>query len=317
MKPNDELALKILRFVSSTLLVVLSVVCANAQSRQTILQCNYMIAGVSPDTQISACNQLLSSKMRLSAQDLAGLHVMLGQGYYRKNDATKALIEFDEALKSKPSRPATTLGLGLRGVVHKSRGELDLALKDFNEALNLDPRNAPTMADRGSAYMEKRDYKRAMTDFDMALQLNPKMALTHLMRSNLYTIEGDDERADSDLKLAISLDPKRREDFIGRSELLRQWVSYLKEIQDYDDYQNWSGSPLDMLRGKVASSGGEPERSSDESCALAAIHWQSAVSIGTPEAYEDHLERFSTCAFAGLARAQLAKQRKNMQSMKP
>ena len=216
MKPNDELALKILRFVSSTLLVVLSVVCANAQSRQTILQCNYMIAGVSPDTQISACNQLLSSKMRLSAQDLAGLHVMLGQGYYRKNDATKALIEFDEALKSKPSRPATTLGLGLRGVVHKSRGELDLALKDFNEALNLDPRNAPTMADRGSAYMEKRDYKRAMTDFDMALQLNPKMALTHLMRSNLYTIEGDDERADSDLKLAISLDPKRREDFIGK-----------------------------------------------------------------------------------------------------
>ena len=37
-------------------------------------------------------------------------------------------------------------------------------------------------------------------------------------------------------------------------------------------------------------------------CAAAADHWRSAEAIGTQAAFEDHLARFPTCAFAGLAR---------------
>jgi hypothetical protein len=41
-------------------------------------------------------------------------------------------------------------------------------------------------------------------------------------------------------------------------------------------------------------------------CGGAEAHWKSAETIGTPAGYEDHLSRFSNCAFAGLARAKLA-----------
>jgi hypothetical protein len=41
-------------------------------------------------------------------------------------------------------------------------------------------------------------------------------------------------------------------------------------------------------------------------CASAEAHWKSADMIGTKAGYEDHLSRFSNCAFAGLARAKLA-----------
>lgn len=41
-------------------------------------------------------------------------------------------------------------------------------------------------------------------------------------------------------------------------------------------------------------------------CAAAEAHWHSTKSIGTQAAYQDHLDRFSTCAFAGLARAKIA-----------
>jgi hypothetical protein len=41
-------------------------------------------------------------------------------------------------------------------------------------------------------------------------------------------------------------------------------------------------------------------------CAEAEAHWRSTESIGTPAAYQDHLDRFPTCAFAGLARAKIA-----------
>jgi hypothetical protein len=43
-----------------------------------------------------------------------------------------------------------------------------------------------------------------------------------------------------------------------------------------------------------------------ESCALAVAHWTSTESIGTREAYQDHLARFPNCTFATLAAARIA-----------
>jgi formylglycine-generating enzyme required for sulfatase activity len=40
-------------------------------------------------------------------------------------------------------------------------------------------------------------------------------------------------------------------------------------------------------------------------CAAAGEHWKSAESIGTLAAFEDHLRRFPTCPFAGLAKARV------------
>jgi Caspase domain len=41
-------------------------------------------------------------------------------------------------------------------------------------------------------------------------------------------------------------------------------------------------------------------------CAGAAEHWKSAETIGTIAAFEDHILRFSTCAFAGLTKSRIA-----------
>jgi uncharacterized caspase-like protein len=40
-------------------------------------------------------------------------------------------------------------------------------------------------------------------------------------------------------------------------------------------------------------------------CASAEAHWKAAEGIGTAAAFEDHLARFSTCNFAGLAQARI------------
>ena len=41
-------------------------------------------------------------------------------------------------------------------------------------------------------------------------------------------------------------------------------------------------------------------------CALAEAHWKAADSIGTVAAFQDHIAKFSRCAFADLARAKIA-----------
>jgi Caspase domain/VHL beta domain len=41
-------------------------------------------------------------------------------------------------------------------------------------------------------------------------------------------------------------------------------------------------------------------------CSSASDHWKSALSIDTPDAYEDHMARYPGCSYAGLARAKVA-----------
>ncbi len=58
------------------------------------------------------------------------------------------------------------------------------------------------------------------------------------------------------------------------------------------------------LNGKLQITVTPPQSLADP-CAAASEHWKSAESIGTAEVYQDHISRFPTCAFAGLAKARL------------
>lgn len=60
------------------------------------------------------------------------------------------------------------------------------------------------------------------------------------------------------------------------------------------------------LKGPVSVTVNMPPRPAQaDPCAAAGDHWKSAESIGTAPAFEDHLARFSTCSFAGLAKARI------------
>src|ERR1700676_676521 len=58
------------------------------------------------------------------------------------------------------------------------------------------------------------------------------------------------------------------------------------------------------LNGKVQITVIGPSAPADP-CATASEHWKSVESIGTIEAYQDHIARFAGCAFAGLAKVRI------------
>ena len=58
------------------------------------------------------------------------------------------------------------------------------------------------------------------------------------------------------------------------------------------------------LRGKINVTI-VPQPPKVDPCTSAGDHWKSAEAIGTRAAFEDHLKLFSSCAFAGLARARI------------
>ncbi|MDR1074069.1 MAG: tetratricopeptide repeat protein, partial [Treponema sp.] len=60
-----------------------------------------------------------------------------------------------------------------RGYAYVEKGDYDIAIADYNQALRLNPNLASAYLNRGFAYVMKGDYTRARADWEKTLQLNP------------------------------------------------------------------------------------------------------------------------------------------------
>ena len=76
--------------------------------------------------------------------------------------------------------------------------EVDLAIEDFDKAIDLHPNYAETYYYRGLAYDTKGDYDFAIEDFTKAIELNPDEAIFYYSRgvARLHLKEWQNARAD-------------------------------------------------------------------------------------------------------------------------
>ena len=121
-------------------------------------------------------------------------------------------------------------------------GKLDRAIKDFDQAITLDPKNAPSYTNRGVAFGVKGDIDRALADYragdqaqpdlrlcvlqsrqralrqgatttariesyNEAVKLNPNDPVVYHNRGNAYANKRDLDRAIADQNQAIKLNP--------------------------------------------------------------------------------------------------------------
>ena len=64
----------------------------------------------------------------------------------------------------------------LSGEVHRSRGEYDWAIEDYDTVIEMNPDNVEAYIYRGLAYHHKGKYDRAIEDFTKAIKLKPNYA---------------------------------------------------------------------------------------------------------------------------------------------
>jgi lipoprotein NlpI len=94
------------------------------------------------------------------------------------------------------------------GVANGGKGDLDAAIKAFDQAIAIDPKYAPAYFYRGLAFSSQNRPDDAVTNYSQAIQLDPNYKQAYYQRGSLRGEKGDFENAISDFSQVIKLDPK-------------------------------------------------------------------------------------------------------------
>ena len=96
------------------------------------------------------------------------------------------------------------------------RGEFDLAVRHFSDAIRLNPQAAVTYNNRGYAYLQTGDLEKALADYNEALRRDPRYAKAHFFRGSAYEDKGEQAKAVADYTAAMRLDPKYARAYCSR-----------------------------------------------------------------------------------------------------
>ena len=73
------------------------------------------------------------------------------------------------------------------------KDEFNLAITDFDIAIQNDENNTLAYYNRGISYALKRDYERALSDFNRIIKIDPNHALAYYARGGIYLYELKDK----------------------------------------------------------------------------------------------------------------------------
>jgi tetratricopeptide (TPR) repeat protein len=235
---SDETAVSIGKFLAAEYVISGQLLKAGGPYR-------YRLSGIKVETAV------LEIPVRLDVRDSRVLRILI-------SDLQSAKITAPAAY-SRPAAPPGTAGAFLdRGILFGSRGDFDLAIEDFTEAIKLAPDNAAAYLQRskalhasvsmvsnldenfdfiisGTGYSEKTRgvYNRALADASAAIRLAPALAGAYRNRGRLYEDMGENDKAISDFNQAIRLDPNYVRAYIGRGVTYYNKKAYDKAIADY------------------------------------------------------------------------------------
>jgi tetratricopeptide (TPR) repeat protein len=112
-----------------------------------------------------------------------------------------------------------------RGIAYWFASDYDRAIADQTRAIQLDPKNANYVFERGRTNMWKKDYISAIADFSDAIRLSPNSSYYYSQRGAAHFQRADYDRALSDYEQAIKLAPselyhyrERADVYIGRAD---------------------------------------------------------------------------------------------------
>lgn len=172
----------------------------------------------------------------LSPAKVSDTAVSLFVSSYKKfqlRDLEGAKKDLDRAIQLEPQ---FAQALVQRGLVHAARHEYEQAIKDYSEALRIDPdHNGVAWYSRGLVRRELSQVKEALDDFTQALRVDPTYAEAYFARGLARGWVKEYALAIEDFTAAIERDPKNDEAFHYRGVTLARLNDHERAIDDFTE----------------------------------------------------------------------------------
>nr|XP_042714425.1 tetratricopeptide repeat protein 6 isoform X3 [Chrysemys picta bellii] len=136
-----------------------------------------------------------------------------------------------------------------RGVINQFMGYLNCAMKDYQQAISINPGYALAYFNAANIYFHHRQFSQANSYYSKALQLDPRNESAVLNRAITNTLLQNIEEAKEDFEKAICLCPFSAAVYFNRANLYRTLKQY--ELAEKDISTALSIQPNDALMYKL------------------------------------------------------------------
>ena len=121
--------------------------------------------------------------------------------YLRETDRYEEMLkDFNKAIELEPK---FTDAYNNRGNVYVKQQNYQESLTNFNKAVELNPNDPDSHNNRGTANMGLKSYAAAIADFDKAIELRPEYTMAFANRGITYLNMGNKDQGCKDLKKSI------------------------------------------------------------------------------------------------------------------
>src|SRR5207245_9450871 len=130
-------------------------------------------------SRLALADMAVKNALRLGP-DSGDAHLASAQHLYSNLDFDGARAEIGVAHRTLPNNPRI---FELSGYVDRRQGRWEESTRNFERALDLDPRNLPTLQNVAHNYISLRDYAKGGAALDRALAFKPNDTDTRLLRA--------------------------------------------------------------------------------------------------------------------------------------
>ncbi|MET4718557.1 tetratricopeptide (TPR) repeat protein [Bradyrhizobium japonicum] len=193
-----------LRVIPLTLAILISnaaIAAAEPQAGDDLATCRDRQAEA--QARATACDNLLKAD-KLGGKDKSLALVVRGNALINKRDYDRAIEALSSAIDLDPDNVGA---INLRGLSHERKGEDDLAMADYNLAIQKRANFGYAYNNRGTIHLRRGALQSALDDFNLSLKYTPAFLLGWTNRARMRTLNKDFDGAIADFAAAEKIDP--------------------------------------------------------------------------------------------------------------
>ncbi|UEM14577.1 caspase family protein [Bradyrhizobium barranii subsp. barranii] len=193
-----------LRVIPLTLAILISnaaIAAAEPQAGEDLATCRDRQAEA--QARATACDNLLKAD-KLGGKDKSLALVVRGNALINKRDYDRAIEALSSAIDLDPDNVGA---INLRGLSHERKGEDDLAMADYNLAIQKRANFGYAYNNRGTIHLRRGALQSALDDFNLSIKYTPTFLLGWTNRARMRTLNKDFDGAIADFAAAEKIDP--------------------------------------------------------------------------------------------------------------